>query len=97
MPREKICGKCNGNHFYRTTSGVEKTCECVVEKPPYYTKGDVECKDGIKAAVSNLHSTDAHYTASAIQYLWRWKEKNGVEDLRKAKVFIEWLIKDQIS
>lgn len=29
---------------------------------------------------------------TAIKYLSRWKEKNGVEDLRKAKHYIEKLI-----
>jgi hypothetical protein len=26
-----------------------------------------------------------------IKYVWRWKQKNGVEDLRKAKQYIEFL------
>jgi len=29
-----------------------------------------------------------------LKYLWRYEYKNGVEDLRKAKVYLEWLIKE---
>jgi len=31
-------------------------------------------------------------TANAIKYLWRWKEKNGAEDLRKAQWYITKLL-----
>ena len=33
-------------------------------------------------------------TGNAIKYLWRWKQKNGVEDLRKAKWYISRLIEN---
>lgn len=36
---------------------------------------------------------DAVCTANAIKYLWRWKGKNGVEDLKKARWYIDRLIK----
>ena len=27
-----------------------------------------------------------------IKYIWRWRDKGGVEDLRKASVYLDWLI-----
>jgi hypothetical protein len=30
-----------------------------------------------------------------MKYLWRYDRKNGVEDLQKAKVYLEWLIDEQ--
>ena len=43
----------------------------------------VECADVIDALGLD------HHTASAFEYIWRHKRKNGVEDLRKAKWRIE--------
>ena len=46
-----------------------------VERPAHYVKGAAECIDAVDAAISDLDGPEAHYTASAIQYLWRWKQK----------------------
>lgn len=62
-----------------------------VNHPARYNKGDIECIDAIKAATCNLTGIDAVCTANAIKYLWRWKEKNGLEDLEKAMWYIRRL------
>lgn len=66
-----------------------------VNHPSHYTQGGVECIEALKAATENLKGIDAVCTANAIKYLWRWKEKNGVEDLEKAKWYINRLIIEQ--
>ena len=63
-----------------------------VYKPKHYAKGPIECIDAVDVAISDLSGTEAHYTASAIQYLWRWKAKGGAEDLRKARWYLDRLI-----
>lgn len=63
----------------------------MVNKPPHY-QGKVECIDALEAATANLTGIEAVCTANAIKYLWRWKQKNGIEDLRKAHWYIERLI-----
>ena len=63
-----------------------------VNHPNHYTQGSVECIEALKAATSNLKGIEAICTANAIKYLWRWKDKNGVEDLNKAKWYIDRLI-----
>ena len=63
-----------------------------VNHPAYYTAGSIECIDALKEAVSHLTGLEAFCTANAIKYLWRWKLKNGVEDLKKAKWYIDHLI-----
>ena len=65
----------------------------MVNHPPHYTQGGIECIDALEAATADLTGIEAVCTANAIKYLWRWKEKNGVEDLRKAKWYIDRLIK----
>ena len=62
--------------------------------PAHYTAGKVECIDALEAATVNLTGIEAVCTANAIKYLWRWKMKNGVQDLQKAKWYIERLIKN---
>lgn len=65
----------------------------MVNHPPHYTAGGVECIDAIEAATASLTGMEAVCTAQIIKYVWRWKLKNGVEDLRKAGFYLDRLIK----
>lgn len=65
-----------------------------VNHPRHYTQGGIECIEAIKAATVNLTGIEAVCTANAIKYLWRWKDKNGAEDLNKAVWYINRLIKE---
>jgi hypothetical protein len=60
--------------------------------PSHYKQGGVECIDALEAATVNLTGIEAVCTANAIKYLWRWKEKNGREDLNKAMWYINRLL-----
>ena len=93
------CEKCGGNQYIRLSDQSIELCECVtddahdpVARPDYYNKGGIQCIDAVEAAVCNLTGIEAHATASALQYLWRWREKNGAEDLEKAKWFLDFLL-----
>jgi hypothetical protein len=66
-----------------------------VSKPQHYNAGGVECIDALEAATVGLEGIEAVCTANAIKYLWRWKKKNGVEDLKKAQWYINRLINRQ--
>jgi hypothetical protein len=66
-----------------------------VNHPSHYTAGKVECIDAIESATAGLQGIEAVCTANAIKYLWRWKKKNGVEDLQKAQWYISKLIEVQ--
>ena len=68
-----------------------------VNHPGHYTRGKIECIEALKAATTELCGIEAFCTANAIKYLWRWKNKNGVEDLEKAKWYIDRLIEEQKS
>lgn len=65
-----------------------------VNHPKHYTQGGIECIDALAAATINLKGIEAVCTANAIKYLWRWKQKNGVEDLEKARWYIDKLIRE---
>ena len=63
-----------------------------VNRPAHYTAGRIECIDAMEAAVTGLEGMDAVLTAQVLKYLWRWKKKNGVEDLRKDEWYLRRLI-----
>lgn len=65
-----------------------------VNHPDHYTKGGIECIDAIKAAVQDLPGKEAWLAAQVIKYVWRYKWKNGVEDLKKASFYLDRLIKE---
>lgn len=64
----------------------------MVDHPSHYS-GSIEAIDAIAAATAGLTGVEAFDTGNALKYLWRWKRKNGVEDLNKAVWYIQHLIK----
>lgn len=72
---------------------MEEKKDKMVEHPEHYQSSNgIECIVAIEAAVEGLHGIEAVDTANAIKYLWRWKNKNGKQDLEKAKWYIDHLI-----
>ena len=62
----------------------------MVNKPPHYNKSRLECIHAIEAATGEGYQ---HYLqGNILKYLWRYRYKNGVEDLKKA----QWYLKDLI-
>ena len=74
---------------------VKEATYDMVNNPRHYTAGGIECIEAIKAAIGGLTGVEAFCTGNAIKYLWRWKLKNGVEDLEKANWYINRLISEQ--
>ena len=66
----------------------------MVNHPQHYTQGGIECIDALKAATVGKRGIEAVCVANVIKYLWRYEEKNGIEDVRKAKFYIERLLKE---
>lgn len=54
-----------------------------VNHPSHYNNGEIECIDGIKAALGTKGCL-AFDIGNAMKYIWRFEGKGGVEDLRKA-------------
>ena len=69
---------------------VEPTNDAV-QHPSHYTQGGIECIDAIKASMTADGFCD-YCKGNIIKYIWRWRDKGGVEDLRKASVYLDWLI-----
>lgn len=66
-----------------------------VNHPPHYTAGGIECIDAIKSAMTGLSGFEGYCTGNIIKYLWRWKHKNGVQDLEKARWYLDRLILEE--
>jgi hypothetical protein len=64
----------------------------IIDHPAHYTAGKIECIDAIEAATANLTGTEAYYIGNAIKYLWRFRLKNGIEDIKKAVWYLNRLI-----
>ena len=63
-----------------------------VKSPIHYCKGGLECIEAIKAAVSTIADPfEAYCTGNIIKYIWRWNDKNGIEDLHKAIQYIDFI------
>jgi len=73
------------------------TSHSEVDHPPHYTAGKIECIEAIEAATTGLEGLEAVCTANVIKYVWRWKRKNGLQDLEKAKWYLDRLIQVQVS
>ena len=63
-----------------------------VKAPSHYRKGGMWCETAIKAITINLVGFEAVCVANIVKYLWRYKTKNGLEDVEKAKKYTEMLI-----
>lgn len=62
-----------------------------VNHPDHYTSGGIECIDAIRASLGDKDFAD-YCKGNIIKYLWRYRLKNGVEDLHKAQVYLRWMI-----
>ena len=67
-----------------------------VASPAHYTSGGIEAKDALRAAMdgSELSPMAFYWWGCAFKYMWRWSRKNGVEDLRKCRQCIDFLIEE---
>ena len=64
-----------------------------VNHPAHYTAGGIECIDAIASALTcQKDPVAAWLTGQVIKYLWRWPLKNGAEDLKKARFYLDRLI-----
>lgn len=62
----------------------------MVNSPPHYNQQGIECIEAIEAACGN--GFEYYLQGNIMKYLWRYRYKNGVEDLKKAHWYLEKLI-----
>ena len=69
----------------------------MVSHPSHYqSETGLEVIDVIEAFTFDLKGIEATDTGNIIKYICRWKQKNGLQDLEKAKWYLDHLI-DHVS
>lgn len=80
-----------------TREAVEQQGEDVkpdpVNRPAHYTSGGIECIDAMTAAFG-VEVVKDFCLCNAFKYLWRHRSKNAVEDLKKARWYLNRLIRE---
>ena len=62
-----------------------------VNHPNHYTFGDIEVIDYIRDKLTP-EEFQGYCEGNVLKYVSRWRHKGGVEDLRKAEVYLKWMI-----
>lgn len=63
-----------------------------VNHPSHYTdEGAIECIEAIEAQLT-FEEYEGFLRGNCVKYLWRWKNKGGVEDLKKCRWYLDRLI-----
>ena len=64
----------------------------MVDNPPHYNKAGIECIEAIRAATGDGY--EYYLQGNIMKYLWRYRYKNGTEDLEKAQWYLSKLIEE---
>jgi len=62
----------------------------MVNSPPHYNESGIECIDAIAAATGE--GFEFYLQGNIMKYLWRYRYKDGTEDLKKARWYLDKLI-----
>lgn len=80
------------NDQYAEIEQVRQAIKDNVNHPSHYTQGKVECIDALESATIGKAGIEAVCVANVIKYLWRYEEKNGLEDVKKAQFYLNRLL-----
>jgi hypothetical protein len=67
--------------------------EDMVNHPPHYNNAGIETIDAIEAMTDK--GFEYYLQGNIMKYLWRYRYKNGAEDLKKAQWYLNKLIKNR--
>jgi len=83
----------NGMPVHSTEDTFDLPKDDMVNHPPHYNQYGVECIDALRAATGE--GFEYYLQGNVMKYLWRYRYKNGVEDLKKANWYLELLIAEK--
>lgn len=64
----------------------------MVNHPPHYNSGKIECIEAIESATMGKSGFEAYLVGNIIKYLFRYNQKNGIQDLYKSQWYLNKLI-----
>jgi|TARA_B100000900_G_scaffold357968_1_gene328635 hypothetical protein len=62
----------------------------MIDSPPHYNSTEIECIEAIAAATGD--GFEYYLQGNIMKYIWRYRYKNGTEDLKKASWYLDKLI-----
>jgi hypothetical protein len=62
----------------------------VTVHPAHYNQGDIECIDALRSSLGP-EGFAAFCAGNVIKYVWRYGQKDGLHDLKKAAAYLAWL------
>ena len=63
----------------------------MVHSPSHYADKQIEVIDYIRDTLTPVGCTD-YCLGNVLKYVSRWRKKDGIQDLRKAQVYLGWAI-----
>lgn len=86
---ERPCSCCDNDlsEFVKQTTETEE-----INHPKRYAGGTYECID-VMLDVFGKEAVKNFCKLNAFKYIWREKQKNGVEDIKKAMFYMDYYIK----
>ncbi|MDG1314770.1 MAG: DUF3310 domain-containing protein [Flavobacteriaceae bacterium] len=86
-----VIGKVNRKKATEEISMLAREIEdSNVNHPSHYTQTGIECIDAIKASLGDGYQD--YCKGNVMKYLWRYKYKNGIEDLKKAQWYLNSMV-----
>jgi len=76
--------------YMRMKAEQEEQKEDMVNSPKHYNESGIECIDALEAMLGK--GFESYLQGNIAKYLWRYKYKNGLEDLKKAQWYLNKLI-----
>lgn len=70
---------------------IDEAAHDAVNHPNHYCKGGIECINVIRAIMSP-EQFQGYCIGNVTKYVFRWQDKDGLQDLKKAAVYLNWAI-----
>lgn len=67
--------------------------EDLISHPPHYNSSSAHCTCGRQIQCVDITRHMGFNLGNVVKYLWRFEHKNGVEDLKKARWYLDDMIK----
>lgn len=82
--------KANGHLPDGAAEAIVAQLDDAVTRPAHYQRGGIETIDYIKATLGAGASD--YMIGNVVKYVSRFKDKDGVRDLKKARQYLDWAI-----
>jgi TPR repeat protein len=92
---DELIRKVDGEHGDKSADQDDASEKNDPISPNHYKQGDIECIDAIRAMTSSMHGDGFKIAClkDVVKYVWRHEFKDGLQDLKKARWYLDKAIK----